>query len=77
MTLKTLTKQVFTNARAIHCHQHGGHYGHLGIVMPDAPYQALDHVNSAWTSTAIPTLPTFTNTDDAVTISNGIRKVSL
>ena len=37
MTLKTLTKQVFTNARAIHCHQHGGYYGHLGIVMPDTP----------------------------------------
>ena len=69
-TLKNFTKQVFTNARAIHCHQHGGHYGHLGIVMPDTVYQALNHVNNAWGSTDIPTLPMFADTDDAVSISN-------
>ena len=56
-TLKTFTKQVFTNARAIQCHQAGGHYGHLGIVMPDTPYQALANVTGAWASTAIPILP--------------------
>ena len=72
-TLKNFTKQVFPNARAIHCHQHGGHYSHLGLIMPDTPYQALTHVNNAWADTAIPTLPTFTATDDAVTIANGMK----
>ena len=61
------------HARAIQCHQAGGRYGHLGIVMPDAAYQALDHVTAAWDSTDIPDLPTFTNTDDAVTIANGME----
>ena len=73
-TLKNFTKQVFTNARAIHCHQHGGHYGHLGLIMPDTPYQALTHVSSAWADTAIPNLPTFANTDDAVTIANRMER---
>ena len=73
VTLKTLTKQVFTNARAIQCHQAGGRYGHLGIVMPDAAYQALPNVTGAWDSTDIPDLPTFNNTDDAVTIANGME----
>ena len=72
-TLKNFTKQVFTNARAIHCHQHGGHYGHLGLIMPDTPYQALTHVNNAWADTAIPTLPTFAATDDAVNIANRMK----
>ena len=73
VTLKTFTKQVFINARAIQCHQAGGRYGHLGIVMPDAAYQALANVNAAWDSTDIPDLPTFNNTDDAVTIVNGMK----
>ena len=61
------------HARAIQCHQAGGRYGHLGIVMPDTPYQALANVTGAWASTAIPTLPTFTDTDDAVFIFNSMK----
>ena len=47
VTLKNFTKQVFTNARAIQCHQHGGHYGHLGLVMPDIPSGLSSLVSSA------------------------------
>ena len=53
VSMKLLTKELFTNARAIPCHQAGGRYGHLGIIMPDAPYQALAGVTAAWDDVAI------------------------
>ena len=68
VTLKTLTKQVFTNARAIPCHQANGLYGHLGLIMADTPYQALPNVTTAWADEAAPgDVPNIPNTADAVT----------
>ena len=40
-TVKLLTKQVYTNARAIPSTRGGGNYGHLGLVMPAAEYLTL------------------------------------
>ena len=48
VSLKLLTKELFTNARAIPCHQAGGRYGHLGIIMPNANSQALVSLAAAW-----------------------------
>ena len=69
--LKTLTKQVFTNARAIPCHQANGLYGHLGLIMGDTAYQALPNVTAAWADVAAPgNVPTIAGGADAVTITN-------
>ena len=71
VTLKTLTKQVFTNARAIPCHQNDGRYGHLGLIMDDTAYQALPNVNTAWADVAAPgDVPNIAATADAVVITN-------
>jgi len=40
-TVKLLTKEVYTNARAIPSTRGGGNHGHLGFVMPAAEYLTL------------------------------------
>ena len=75
VSMKLLTKELFTNARAIPCHQAGGRYGHLGIIMPDVPYQALAGVTAAWDDVAAPgDAPNIPGGSDSVTIANTIKQ---
>jgi len=53
VTLKTFTKELFTNARAIPSHHDDNRYGHLGLLMPSTPYEALPNA-TAWADVAAP-----------------------
>ena len=51
-TFRTLRKEIYANARAISSQWGGGQHGHLGLVMPNAEYQA--RFNAAWDLPAHP-----------------------
>ena len=73
VTLKTLTKELFTNARAIPCSHDNNAYGHLGMIMPDADYTGLNNA-SAWAAPADPgAVPLIAAATDGVTITNQMK----
>ena len=43
-SINQLTRDIYQNAMSIASTEGGGAHGHLGIVMPDAEYQALTGV---------------------------------
>ena len=53
VTIKQLEKEIYANARAAPSDHDGNAYGHLGLVMAAATYNALDHA-TAWVDLAHP-----------------------
>ena len=72
-TLKLLTKELYANARSIPAAHDAGRYGHLGMIMPAAEYQALQNA-TAWVPPADPgDVPNIPNGTGGVEITNTIK----
>lgn len=73
VSIKTLQRELYTNAKAIPCHHDGNRYGYLGMIMPAAEYNALNNAN-AWAAQANPgDYPTITAGTNSVDVTNTIK----
>ena len=62
--VRTLTAELYANARCVHSPAGGGAHGHLGMVMPAAQYNALPGA-VAWVQPVYPPVPVFAGGVDA------------